>query len=240
MITKEDQPPPQPAGAAEAAPCTRAHSSVRTEGSAPPEAMATAPQADSSADEIEEVPVSGPVRRRRTEVSSLVLKGCIAQEEPSFRAFVACYEHWVFAIVSRRLGYGPHVEDLAQEIFTRAHMAFPNFEIRDDTPPSSWLGTIARHLVADEKRKHGIQTIATQDPDPGYAPALSERAVALRLALSELPEKQCEAFLLHELEGMSLREVGAVLKVAPNTARAYIDDAIASLKRRLLRRGIAG
>ena len=35
----------------------------------------------------------------------------------------------------------------------------------------------------------------------------------------------------HQLEGMSLREVGAVLKVAPNTALAYVDDAIASLKR---------
>lgn len=190
--------------------------------------------------EMEEVPVSGSMRRGREEVSSLVLKGCIAQDEASFRAFVACYQHWVFAIVSRRLGFGPHVEDLVQEVFMKAHAAFPHFEIRDDTPPSIWLGTIARRLVTDEKRRRGIQTIATEDPDPIYAPPLSERAIALRLALSELPERQCEAFLLYELEGMSLREVGAILKVAPNTAAALVEEAIACLKRRLLRRGIAG
>ncbi len=164
MITKEDPIPPEPAATVEAAPRSVAPSSIRTEGDEPQEGTATAPQAEESTEEMEQAPVSGPVRRRRPEVSSLVLKGCIAQEEPSFRAFVACYDHWVFAIVSRRLGYGPHVEDLAQEIFTKAHVAFPHFEIRDDTPPSSWLATIARHVVADEKRRRGIQTIATEDP----------------------------------------------------------------------------
>jgi RNA polymerase sigma-70 factor (ECF subfamily) len=198
------------------------------------------PSETANCTEDDEAPVSGAVRRRRPEVSSLVLRGCIAREEPAFRAFVACYQEWVFAIVSRRLGYGAHVQDLAQDIFLKAHTAFPGFEIRDDAPPSCWLGAIARNLVADEKRKRGIHTIATQDPDPGYAPALSDRALALRLALSELDEQQCEAFLLHELEGMTLREMGEILKVAPNTAKARVDEAISSLKRNLQRRGIAG
>jgi RNA polymerase sigma factor (sigma-70 family) len=196
--------------------------------------------AASSVEEDEDAPVSGSVSRRRFEVSATVLRGCIAQEETSFRAFVACYERWVFAIVSRRLGYGPHVEDLAQEVFTKAHTAFPHFKIRNDAPTSCWLGTIARNVVADQKRKRGIQTIATEDSDPGYAPYLSERALALRLALSELPERVCEAFLLHELEGMSLREVGAILEIAPNTAGHLVEHAIASLKKSLLRRGIDG
>jgi len=188
--------------------------------------------------ELDEAPQSCSVRRRR-EVSSLVLNGCISHDEASFAEFVACYQHLVFAILSRRLGCGSHVEDLAQDVFYKAYVAFPHFEIREDTPPSTWLGTIARNAAFDEKRRRGIVTVAAHDPEPAYAPDTSERAFELRQALSELDERQCEALLLHEVEGMSLREVATILDVAPNTVNSLVHDAIVSLRRRLSRRGIA-
>jgi len=189
--------------------------------------------------EADEVPPQSRTNRRQSEVSARVLRGCIAQDEGAFTEFVVCYQHLVFAILSRRLGYGPHVEDLAQDTFCKAYVSFPHFEIRDDAPPSTWLSAIARNVAKDEKRRRGIVTIAASDVEPTSAPPMSERALALRRALSELPEHLCEAFLLHELEGMSLREVARIMKVAPNTVGALVDDAVAMLKRRLSRRGVA-
>ncbi len=241
MIVEEDLAPTVPLSAAEPDICTTppvANSGCDDPAKTPPPSSPDVPIV--AEEEADLAPESCTVRRRRAEVSALVLRGCISQDEGAFAEFLLCYQNLVFSILSRRLGCGSHVEDLAQEIFTKAYMAFPNFELREDALPSTWLATIARRVAIDEMRKRGITTVATSDPEPGYAPAMSERAVALRLALSELPERQCEAFLLHELEGMSLREAGTMLQVAPNTVRALVDEAIGALRRRLSRRGITG
>jgi len=195
--------------------------------------------AGGSAD-TDESPPSRSVRRSRDEVDDCVLRGCVRQDESAFTEFVICYQHMVFAILSRRLGCGSHVEDLAQEVFWKAYARFPKFEIREGQPVSKWLGTIARNVANDEKRRRGIATIAVSDPEPSYAPSLSERAVALRRALAELPERFCEAFLLSALEGMSLREVASEMEIAASTARTLILEAESMLRRRLARMGVPG
>ena len=50
-----------------------------------------------------------------------VIARCRAQDPMAFRAFVVRYERMVFALLSRMLGQGPEVEDLAQETFVRAY-----------------------------------------------------------------------------------------------------------------------
>src|SRR5271165_1657386 len=92
--------------------------------------------------------------RRPPELDRAVLLRCRAQDPIAFQVFVARYERVVFAVLSQMLGHGPHVEDLAQEAFLRAYLAFPRFD-PDGGPSSRWLLTIATRLAMNDKRRRG-------------------------------------------------------------------------------------
>src|SRR3954471_5738975 len=97
-----------------------------------------------------------PRSRERSSPAPLdaaVLARCRAQDPMAFRAFVVRYERMVFALLSRMLGHGPEVEDLAQETFVRAYRAFPEFDLAGAAKPSTWLLTIATRLALDARKK---------------------------------------------------------------------------------------
>ena len=54
------------------------------------------------------------------------------------------------------LGHGPHVEDLAQEVFLRAFRAMPTFDPDGAAKPSTWLLTIATRIALDARKRRVI------------------------------------------------------------------------------------
>src|SRR5262245_41485036 len=94
-----------------------------------------------------------PAPPRAAELARDVLVRCRARDPMAFRAFVVRYERPVFALLSRLLGRGPHVEDLAQEAFLRAFRAFPTFDVDRDAKPSTWILTIATRLALDARKQ---------------------------------------------------------------------------------------
>jgi DNA-directed RNA polymerase specialized sigma24 family protein len=72
----------------------------------------------------------------------------------------------VFAYLSRTLGAGPHVEDLAQEVFLRACRGLAAFDANGAARPSTWLLTIASRVAIDARRKRHVPTAAL-DADLG-------------------------------------------------------------------------
>src|SRR5882672_6424650 len=91
--------------------------------------------------------------RARDEIDRATLARCRAGDAMAFRAFVVRYERPVFALLSRLLGRGTHVEDLAQETFLRAYKAFASFDVDAASKPSSWILTIATRLALDAKKR---------------------------------------------------------------------------------------
>lgn len=77
-----------------------------------------------------------------SEIDRATLARCKGGDPLAFRAFVARYERAVFALLSRMLGPGAHVEDLAQETFLRAYRAIASFDIDGSARVSTWLLTI--------------------------------------------------------------------------------------------------
>src|SRR5215212_6900726 len=88
-----------------------------------------------------------------------VLARCRVQDPMAFRAFVVRYERMVFALLSRMLGHGPEVEDLAQEAFVRAYRAFPDFDPKGAAKPSTWLLTIATRLALDARKRKKLEAV---------------------------------------------------------------------------------
>lgn len=147
----------------------------------------------------------------------------------AFRAFVVRYERMVFALLSRMLGHGTEVEDLAQETFVRAYRAFPEFDVNGPAKPSTWLLTIATRLALDARKKKKLDqtpldddTNATSGSTPEIALERRELGQAIAAAARTLPDDQRAALVLAELHGLSILEIAHALEVPENTAKTRL------------------
>ena len=158
-----------------------------------------------------------------------VLARCRAQDPMAFRAFVVRYERMVFALLSRMLGRGPEVEDLAQETFVRAYRAFPDFDLDGAAKPSTWLLTIATRLALDARKKKQLDRTSLDDAEEastGSTPELSlerrQLGRAIAAAAGKLPDDQRAALVLAEFHGLSILEIAEALAIPENTAKTRL------------------
>jgi RNA polymerase sigma-70 factor (ECF subfamily) len=170
------------------------------------------------------------------EPDGLLIARCRAQDATAFRAFVVQHQRMVFALLSRMLGHGPEVEDLAQETFVRAYRAFPSFDPSGSAKPSTWLLTIATRLALDSRKRRRLDVSSLDEPTPEGAPriegkvtstpetALEQRELgaAIARAAAALPDDQRAAFILAELHGLSIEEIASALEVPANTAKTRL------------------
>jgi RNA polymerase sigma-70 factor (ECF subfamily) len=181
------------------------------------------------------------------ELDRQILVGCRAQDPQAFRAFVLNYQRVVFALLSRVLGHGAHVQDLAQEVFLRAYRAFPTFDLEAEARPSTWLLTITVRLALTTRKKlarfprsEGLAA-ATQVAHPSTPEterARREIGRAIETAAGELSADQRAAFVLAEFHGLTIAEIARVLGTPENTvktrlfrARAHMREHLASFEK---------
>jgi RNA polymerase sigma-70 factor (ECF subfamily) len=135
-------------------------------------------------------------------------------------------DHWLEAFEAeldfvyrtlRNFGAGrADVEDMVQEVFLAMWRRRERYD--PARPLRPWIAGIAFRVVQEHRRRRGRAELPIGLPDlldevPGQEEQL-ERAQARRLvhgALSRLPEKQRVAVVMHELEGLSVREIAEAL-----------------------------
>ncbi len=160
-----------------------------------------------------------------------------AAQEGDLLAFERLYrdnERKVFALCLRMSCDAGLAEELTQEVFVRAWRKLASF--RGESAFSSWLYPLAVNVALSERRsrrRRDARVVATEDPlllePPPRAPA-PERGFDLERALATLPPGARAVFVLHDVEGRTHEEIGALLHVAPGTSKAQLHRA-----RRLLR-----
>jgi len=173
--------------------------------------------------------IAAETPRASPELDTATLQACRAGEPAALRAFVVRYERAVFAFISRALGSGPDVEDLAQEVFLRAFRALGRFDASSDTRPSTWLLTIASRLVVDVRRKRHVLVLPLHDdlvaPARGTPETESNRAElgrAIARAAAQLTDEQRDVFVLAEFHGLEMAEIAQVLSVAQGTVKTRL------------------
>jgi RNA polymerase sigma-70 factor (ECF subfamily) len=133
-------------------------------------------------------------------------------------AFVQLFERWGPRLRQMFLRQGmraDEAEDLVQQTFLHLHRARADFRAGSTLRP--WLYTIALNLRRQALRRRGRKPEVGLDPDAGEPPAPHADPDAglvgaqVRAALARLPEAQREVIVLHWFEGLSFREVAAVL-----------------------------
>jgi RNA polymerase sigma-70 factor (ECF subfamily) len=176
------------------------------------------------------------------QVDRQTLLDCVAQNPEAFRAFVLAYERSVFALISRVLGRGPHVQDLAQETFLRAYRAFPRFDIDAGARPSTWLLTIAVRLALNARKKVArsapISLLAAaqlaHESTPETEGARRELGRAITAAAAELSDEQRAAFVLAQFHGLSIAEIAQALGIPENTVKTRLFRARAHMRAKLV------
>jgi RNA polymerase sigma-70 factor (ECF subfamily) len=166
-----------------------------------------------------------------------------AGEPRAFEELVRGYQHRVFGVAVRMLGSRAEAEEIAQEVFLRAHRAVADF--RGDAKLSTWLYGIASRLClnrlasGDRRRvREGeelLLRLPSAGPDASVELERAEISSALRQAIAELPEERRVVVVLRDLEGLSYEEIAQALDLEPGTVRSRLHRARLDLKDKMER-----
>jgi RNA polymerase sigma-70 factor (ECF subfamily) len=147
-----------------------------------------------------------------------------------YREHAAAVARWAI-----RLAPNLDMDDVVQEVFLVAHRRLAS--LYPGVQPRTWLFGITSRVVRSQCRKqkllrwlrrtsdHAMDALPFAGPSP--VEALEQRQ-AVRLAyraLDSLREKHRQAFILFELEGMTVIEVAALLGVKVTTAKVWLHRA---------------
>jgi RNA polymerase sigma-70 factor (ECF subfamily) len=123
-------------------------------------------------------------------------------------------------------------EDIVQESFLKAYKAQESFR---GSEAKTWMLSIVRNTAMDFLRRYKSSTTMTLD-EPGYEPqddspdperVLLEqsRRDQVRQAISQLEPEFREAIVLREIEGLSYKEIAAVLNIPMGTVMSRLSRA---------------
>jgi RNA polymerase sigma-70 factor (ECF subfamily) len=161
-----------------------------------------------------------------------------AQRDP--HAFDRLYRRYldrVYSYAFYQLGDHHDAEDATERTFLAALAAIDRFH-DDGSTFRAWLFRIAHNAIANShraRRRRRTQPIADarQQAAPGADPASvvarADQRRELRAALARIPADRRQAILLRFVDGLSAREIGAVLDRSEGAARVLLHRALRDL-----------
>jgi len=161
-----------------------------------------------------------------------LVRHCLEGSEPAFRELYYRHVDRVYRIAARILGPDVDVMDTVQEVFVEVDRSLPGF--RQDAAFTTWLHRIAVNVTVSALRRRvrgrlPAAEAAAPDVDPSRRLEARDELRRLYRALEQLSPKQRVAFVLVELEGMSLDEMARATSVSLYTAAARLRRARATL-----------
>ncbi len=130
--------------------------------------------------------------------------------------------------------------DVAQDAFLKAFRGLDTF--RGEASFRTWLLTIARNEArgflrkAARRKESGLDTagpLASSEESPEEALQAGQESRRMAALLDRLPEKQRQAVTLRIYEGLSFREVGAIIGSSEGAARVNYHHGIKRLREML-------
>jgi RNA polymerase sigma-70 factor (ECF subfamily) len=160
---------------------------------------------------------------------------CQAGESEAFETLYRQHAARIYALASRMAGSAEDGEDLLQEIFLQVYRKIGSF--KGEAALGTWLYRLALNHCLDYVRSRQAKMnklTETLDATSSFEPlARHDTPIAridLERALERLPDGCREAFVLHDVEGLDHKEVGAVLGIAEGTSKSQVFKARARLR----------
>lgn len=188
------------------------------------------------------MPEKKSVRVNFSETSDLeVVQLCQLGDKVAFQELVKRFQKNVFALLYQLAPEWRDLNDLSQEAFIRVYRGIHN--LRNPKIFKSWLNQIVLNLFYDElrKRPRRLKTVSmdqTFEDDSGESEFIrevkdnklkpdeiivnNETKVAIKTAMSQLPEQFRTAIVLRELQGLQYEEIAEMLGCALGTVKSRI------------------
>jgi RNA polymerase sigma-70 factor (ECF subfamily) len=136
---------------------------------------------------------------------------------------------------AQRLAYAmlqnPHeCEDAVQEATFKAWRAFPR--LREGSDFRAWFLTIVANECRQRRRSRwwSVNRVADPEVESIAAPGQDDAAIDLRRALNRLPDQMKLVIVLRYYLDLSFEDVGRVLGVGGNAAKARLHRALTRLR----------
>lgn len=172
-------------------------------------------------------PVNEPADRPQDDVA-LAARGDRGAFERLYRGHV----DRIFSLCVRMVGDRAHAEELTQDVFVRCWEKLAQF--RGESAFGTWLHRLAVNVVLNDRqveRRHrerhddsveDVDAISPGDARPVPVPGLS---MDLEHAIAGLPPGARKVFVLHDVEGYTHEEIGAMLGVTAGGCKAQLHRA---------------
>lgn len=158
--------------------------------------------------------------------SDLVLSaqsGNIASFEQLFRR----YNEKIYLLCLRMTSRSALAEEHCQEAFIKAWQALPKFEGKSKF--STWVYRIAVNVVLGHQRKYQHEVFADLDWQQAFEDEISGQHTPLQMdlekAMSQLPVQAKNVLVMHDIVGMTHKEIGVELGIAAGTCKAHLNRA---------------
>jgi RNA polymerase sigma factor (sigma-70 family) len=179
----------------------------------------------------------------------LTITGSMAEaNNHSLTQTIKAYSSRLLSFIRQRISSNEDAEDILQEVF---------YQFAGNTEPieqvTSWLFTVTRNKITDRYRKKELPLIDDLQPATGseeerfdwqdLVPSANDSPETtylrnlfweeLQLALDELPAEQRDAFIQHEMEDLSFKEISEATGVPVPTLISRKRYAVLFLRERL-------
>jgi RNA polymerase sigma-70 factor (ECF subfamily) len=166
-----------------------------------------------------------------------LVKQALNGNDSAYTELMNRYKKKVEIIVSRLVKKEFDVEDLVQEIFTKAFTSLSTF--KSEFSFSTWLYKIATNHCIDHIRKRKISTYSLDEeleleedtvhreiPDwsktPDYELLRKEKSEIIHQAINSLPEHYRKVIILRHFEDKSYEEIAKELKLPIGTVKVHL------------------
>ncbi len=175
---------------------------------------------------------------------SNLLDRCRQGDNLAWEALVRQFERRVYSIASGYASSPDEARDLSQDIFVRLYETRGRWVAADVFVP--WLVRVARNVCLDQLRRkkarppaEDIQAdemwdLASGDADPETELQEAGRRRLVWRAMQALGQLSREVIQLKEIQGLSLQEVAAVLRVPVGTVKSRSNRARLELAEQVL------
>ena len=179
---------------------------------------------------------TGEYSETRAQADDLLMIAAAQGDRTAFATLVARYERYVRSYCGAILGHDTQAWDAAQEVFLRLWATRPRYRAEGRFRPYLYTiaRNVARNLCRSRRRRRTLARILGFDDESraaGDAPVHAgppgghehdEDARQVRLALSQLDEKQRDALVLRYFNDLSYDEIAAVIGRTPSAARSRV------------------
>jgi RNA polymerase sigma-70 factor (ECF subfamily) len=153
------------------------------------------------------------------------------------------FERWglatsdsLYRLAARVVGDLDAAADVLQDAYLRAFAALRRNEFSGDSEVRTWLYRIVLNVALNARRsdRRRLAQLASLEGEAEAGDRIEARLQLRELAswMADLPDEQCAALVLKELEGFSSREVGEILECSEGAVEQRLVRARAALRKR--------